>query len=75
MTERGSSPRAGTTLEQARGDPPPAPIEKLPVVDAEGTLSGLITVKDIQKRSSYPNATKDERGRLRVGAAVGAGRT
>src|SRR5207244_3161640 len=48
-------------------------IEKLPVVDAEGRLRGLITVKDIQKRVDYPNATKDERGRLRVGAAVGVG--
>jgi IMP dehydrogenase len=43
------------------------------VVDAEGTLKGLITVKDIQKRIEYPNATKDEHGRLRVGAAVGVG--
>jgi len=48
-------------------------IEKLPVVDDEGRLEGLITVKDIFKRRQFPNATKDERGRLRVGAAVGAG--
>jgi IMP dehydrogenase len=47
-------------------------IEKLPVVDAEGMLQGLITVKDIQKRRQFPNACKDERGRLRVGAAIGA---
>jgi IMP dehydrogenase len=48
-------------------------IEKLPVVDADGRLRGLITVKDIQKKIQYPDATKDERGRLRVGAAVGVG--
>src|SRR5207253_9883898 len=48
-------------------------IEKLPVVDAEGILRGLITVKDIQKKIQHPQATKDERGRLRVGAAVGVG--
>src|SRR5439155_6675070 len=48
-------------------------IEKLPVVDGEGRLRGLITVKDIQKRIQFPHATKDERGRLRVGAAVGVG--
>ena len=43
------------------------------MVDADGRLRGLITVKDIQKRIEYPHATKDERGRLRVGAAVGVG--
>jgi IMP dehydrogenase len=48
-------------------------IEKLPVVDADGRLKGLITVKDIQKRIEFPHSTKDERGRLRVGAAVGVG--
>ena len=48
-------------------------IEKLPVVDADGRLAGLITVKDIQKKIQYPHATKDEQGRLRVGAAVGVG--
>lgn len=46
-------------------------IEKLPVVDKNGILKGLITFKDIQKRKSFPNACKDEFGRLRVGAAVG----
>lgn len=46
-------------------------IEKLPVVDKNGLLKGLITFKDIQKRKSFPNACKDEFGRLRVGAAVG----
>ncbi|HMQ29038.1 MAG TPA: IMP dehydrogenase, partial [Acidimicrobiales bacterium] len=48
-------------------------IEKLPVVDAEGYLHGLITVKDIQKKIDYPNATKDAEGRLQVGAAIGVG--
>jgi IMP dehydrogenase len=48
-------------------------IEKLPVVDADGVLKGLITVKDIQKRIQFPHATKDPQGRLRVGAAVGVG--
>lgn len=47
-------------------------IEKLPVVDDDGMLRGLITVKDIRKRMQFPNASKDDRGRLRVGAAVGA---
>src|SRR5688572_20104256 len=46
-------------------------IEKLPLVDAEGRLSGLITVKDFDKSEKYPFATKDEEGRLRVGAAIG----
>ncbi|MEV8253188.1 IMP dehydrogenase [Rhodoglobus sp. NPDC076762] len=46
-------------------------IEKLPLVDEEGKLSGLITVKDFEKTDQYPNATKDEEGRLRVGAAIG----
>src|SRR5664279_3822194 len=46
-------------------------IEKLPLVDAEGKLSGLITVKDFEKTDKYPNATKDDEGRLRVGAAIG----
>lgn len=46
-------------------------IEKLPLVDADGRLGGLITVKDFDKSEQYPNATKDEEGRLRVGAAIG----
>lgn len=46
-------------------------IEKLPLVDAEGHLTGLITVKDFDKSEQYPNATKDAEGRLRVGAAIG----
>lgn len=63
----------GTTLEQAQSILRKHRIEKLPVVDARGTLKGLITVKDIQKKTQYPNATKDEKGRLRVAAAVGVG--
>lgn len=46
-------------------------IEKLPLVDAEGKLTGLMTVKDFEKSDKYPDATKDDQGRLRVGAAIG----
>ncbi|HEY2935489.1 MAG TPA: IMP dehydrogenase [Gaiellaceae bacterium] len=63
----------GTTLEDAKAILGRHKIEKLPIVDAEGRLRGLITVKDIQKRIQYPLATKDEQGRLRVAAAVGVG--
>ena len=68
----GTAP-VGTTLQEAEAILGRHKIEKLPVVDADGRLKGLITVKDIQKRVEYPLATKDERGRLRVGAAVGVG--
>jgi IMP dehydrogenase len=63
----------GTSLEQAREILHRNKIEKLPVVDADGRLRGLITVKDIRKRIEHPDATKDDRGRLRAGAAVGVG--
>jgi IMP dehydrogenase len=63
----------GTTLEEANQILHKHKIEKLPVVDADGRLKGLITVKDIRKRIEFPLATKDEQGRLRVGAAVGVG--
>jgi len=63
----------GTTLAEAEAILGRNKIEKLPVVDADGKLRGLITVKDIQKKIEYPQATKDDRGRLRVGAAVGVG--
>jgi len=63
----------GTTLREAEEILHRHKIEKLPVVDAHGVLKGLITVKDIQKRVEFPLATKDEQGRLRVGAAVGVG--
>jgi IMP dehydrogenase len=62
----------GTTLEQAKALLHKHRIEKVLVVDRDGNLKGLITVKDIQKAIQYPNACKDELGRLRVGAAVGA---
>jgi IMP dehydrogenase len=63
----------GTTLEEARKVLHRNKIEKLPVVDEDGRLKGLITVKDISKRLKYPLATKDDQGRLRVAAAVGTG--
>src|SRR5947209_6278863 len=63
----------GTTLAEAEEILHRNKIEKLPVVDTDGRLRGLITVKDIQKKIQYPDATKDDRGRLRVGAAVGVG--
>jgi len=61
----------GTTLDEAVQILQRHKIEKLPVVDEEGYLKGLITFKDIRKRRKHPNACKDEHGRLRVGAAVG----
>jgi IMP dehydrogenase len=61
----------GTTLEQAKELLHKYRIEKLLVVDRAGNLKGLITVKDIQKAIKYPNAAKDNLGRLRVGAAIG----
>ena len=63
----------GTTLEEAKAILQEHRIEKLPLVDKEGRLKGLITVKDIQKKRDYPNAALDSHGRLRVGAAVGVG--
>jgi IMP dehydrogenase len=61
----------GTTLEEAEVILQKHRIEKLPVVDAEGILRGLLTFKDIQKKKKYPHSCKDDIGRLRVGAAVG----
>jgi IMP dehydrogenase len=63
----------GTTLEEAKAILQAHRIEKLPLVDEQGMLKGLITVKDIQKKIDYPNRATDERGRLLVGAAVGVG--
>jgi len=63
----------GTTLEDAERILHQHRIEKLLVVDEHYTLKGLITVKDIQKKLKYPNSAKDVQGRLRVGAAIGAG--
>ncbi|ADU96118.1 IMP dehydrogenase [Thermovibrio ammonificans] len=63
----------GTTLEEAKEILHKYKIEKLPVVDENGYLKGLITIKDIEKKEKYPNACKDELGRLMVGAAIGVG--
>jgi IMP dehydrogenase len=62
----------GTTLESAQAILHKHRVEKLLVVDDNYMLKGLITVKDIQKKLKYPSAAKDEQGRLRVGAAIGA---
>lgn len=61
----------GTTLKEAEKILQKHKIEKLPIVDGEGYLKGLITIKDIEKAIQYPNAAKDSNGRLLVGAAVG----
>ena len=61
----------GTTLEEAERKLQKHRIEKLLIVDENGQLKGLITVKDIQKKKTHPNAAKDAQGRLRAGAAVG----
>ena len=63
--------KEGTSLEQAEALLAEHRIEKLPIVDADGYLKGLITIKDIEKVRRHPNATKDGRGRLVVGAAIG----
>ena len=63
----------GTTLEEAAKVLQKHKIEKLPIVDDDGKLIGLITIKDIEKKEQYPNANKDEFGRLRVAAAIGVG--
>ncbi|KYG61174.1 IMP dehydrogenase [Bdellovibrio bacteriovorus] len=65
--------KMGTTLEEAKKILQKHRIEKLPVVDSKGKLKGLITIKDIEKAKNYPQATKDEHGRLFVGAGVGVG--
>ena len=61
----------GTTLDEAKEILRKHKIEKLPLVDENGNLGGLITIKDIEKTVKYPNAAKDENGRLLVGAAIG----
>lgn len=63
----------GTGLDRAKKLLHKYKIEKLPIVDKDFNLKGLITIKDIEKRRKYPNACKDDKGRLRVGAAVGVG--
>lgn len=63
--------KVGTTLEEAKEILCRAKVEKLPLVDDDNKLCGLITIKDIEKASKYPNSAKDEHGRLLCGAAVG----
>ncbi len=65
--------KKGTSLEEASKVLQKHKIEKLPIVDDNGILTGLITIKDIEKKEQYPNANKDEFGRLRVGGAIGVG--
>lgn len=65
--------KEGTTLEDATKVLQEHKIEKLPIVDDNNKLKGLITIKDIEKKIQYPNANKDEFGRLRVAAAIGVG--
>jgi len=62
----------GTTLEQAKATLMKHKIEKLPLVDQQGMLKGLITIKDIEKATKFPNSARDERGRLLCAAALGA---
>jgi len=64
----------GTDLETAKEILQKHKVEKLPIVDRDFNLKGLITIKDIEKARKYPNSAKDERGRLRVAAAVGVGK-
>src|SRR5699024_7202286 len=65
--------KEGVTLEEAQQILKTYKIEKLPIVDEQGHLKGLITIKDIEKKIQYPNSAKDARGRLLCGAAVGMG--
>ncbi len=75
MTEEGlvTAPE-GTTLEEAKSVLQEHKIEKLPLVDRAGVLKGLITIKDIEKVKKHPDASKDEKGRLMVAAAIGVGK-
>jgi IMP dehydrogenase len=73
MTKNLVTAPLGTTLDEAERILAKHRVEKLPVVDGDGRLKGLITVKDIHKRRQFPGANKDEIGRLRVAAAIGAG--
>lgn len=65
--------QSGCTLDDAQKIFSTNKVEKLPIVDANGKLEGLITIKDLKKRKEYPNANKDKFGRLRVAAAIGVG--
>jgi IMP dehydrogenase len=71
--ERLITASVGTTLDEAKGLLHKYKIEKLPIVDKDFRLKGLITIKDIEKRKKYPNSCKDKLGRLMVGAAIGTG--
>lgn len=71
MTRQLVSAPPGTTLEQAKRILHQAKVEKLVLLDAEGQLAGMITIRDIDMTERYPRACKDPRGRLRVGAAIG----
>ncbi len=73
MTQKVITVREGVTLEKAKEILQKNRIEKLPVVDAQGRLKGLITIKDIEQAMRHPNSCKDDLGRLRVGAAIGVG--
>jgi IMP dehydrogenase len=65
--------KVGITLDDAAKVLQEHKVEKLPIVDENDVLQGLVTIKDIEKREKFPNANKDEHGRLRVGAAIGVG--
>jgi len=65
--------KKGISLDEAADIMHKNKIEKLPLIDENGVLTGLVTIKDIKKRKEYPNACKDDLGRLRVGAAIGVG--
>ncbi len=65
--------KVGITLDEAAKVLQEHKIEKLPLVDDNGVLQGLVTIKDIEKKERFPNANKDEHGRLRVGGAIGVG--
>ncbi|MGH7949470.1 MAG: IMP dehydrogenase [Candidatus Binataceae bacterium] len=73
MTTRLITAKLGITLQEAKEILQANRIEKLPLVDGQSRLSGLITVKDMDKATRFPHASKDDRGRLRVGAAIGVG--
>lgn len=72
-TEQLITAPVGTSVEDAKALLHKHRIEKLPLVDSNGNLKGLITIKDIEKSQKYPNSAKDARGRLLVGAAIGVG--
>ncbi len=72
-SERLVTAPVGTSLDEAKAVLQQYRIEKLPLVDDDGRLAGLITVKDIQKRLDFPNASRDSKGRLRCAAAIGVG--